>query len=320
MPITLRSPALEVTIVPERGADIVQVTDLATGIPTLAVSPTGTVTTGPDAATDSMTRWLTGYPGGWQLLVPNAGAERVHDGVRQGYHGESALSAWETIETEIDRAVFEARLITAPLELHRLVQVDGDGLIVTDTVRNLADVPVSTRILQHPAFGAPFLDEHSFLRTDAATLIADAVAPGTLATPDACAAPSTLLAPGPLPSSVALPGPGAGSSLFAALTDFPDSDPSVLFASPTHGFGMRLSWSREQYPSAWFWIEANAGTDWPWFQRLYAVAVEPANVLPGEGTAPTGAARGGVGTVLGPREELTSTVRLDRIALASPTP
>ena len=46
MPITLTSDALEATITPERGADIVQVVDRATGTPLFAESPTGLVRRG----------------------------------------------------------------------------------------------------------------------------------------------------------------------------------------------------------------------------------------------------------------------------------
>src|SRR6478609_9579193 len=95
MPIILTSDALEATITPERGADIVQVVDRATATPLFAQAPPGPVAPGP--ARDSMAQWLRGYPGGWQLLIPNAGLEREHDGARQGFHGEAALATWTVL-------------------------------------------------------------------------------------------------------------------------------------------------------------------------------------------------------------------------------
>lgn len=315
MTITLSSSMFEVAVAPERGGDLVQIVDRATGIPTLSVSPTADTTTPTALAGDSMARWLNGYPGGWQFLTPNAGHEREHDGILQGYHGESALSSWTVLAASESSLELGARLITAPFELHRRIVVDDAGLAVTDTVRNLSEDPVSARMLQHPAFGAPFLDEHSYLVTDARTLIADAEAPGTLAEADASGSPRTVLAPGPVASSVALPGPGSRQSLFAALTDFPESEPAVVFASPTHGFGMELSWQREHYPMAWLWIEANAGSGWPWFRRMYAIAVEPGNILPGVGETSIGIPRGGEGTTIPGLGSVTSVVRLRRVAL-----
>ncbi|UNK70449.1 DUF4432 family protein [Microbacterium sp. H1-D42] len=317
MTLTLTSTMFEVTVTPERGGDIVQIVDLTTGIPTLSVSPTADTTTTSAAAFggDSATQWTTGYPGGWQFLTPNAGPERVHDGVLQGYHGESALSTWEVLRADSSTAELTARLVTAPFALHRRIEVTGDGLTVTDTVRNLSPDDVSARMLHHPAFGRPFLDEHSYLVTDADTLLTDANAPGTLAGADVSGRPDSVLTPGPVPGSVALPGPGSRQALFGGLTDFASPEVAVQFASPTHGFAMELSWQREAYPMAWLWFEANAGTGFPWFRRMYAMAVEPGNVLPGEGTSASGLVRGGDGTVVPGGGEFVSTVRVRRLAL-----
>ena len=68
MAIILTSDALEATIAPERGADIVQVVDRATGTPLFAESPTGLARAAHGSSTDSMAGWMRGYPGGWQLL------------------------------------------------------------------------------------------------------------------------------------------------------------------------------------------------------------------------------------------------------------
>lgn len=316
MPITLSSSMFEVTITPERGADIVQIVDCATGIPTLSVSPTADATTPSAFGADSMTQWITGYPGGWQFCTPNAGPERLHDGVLQGYHGESALSSWEVLASNDSTAELVARLITAPLELNRRIDVTDGGLTVVDTVRNLSEDAVSARLLQHPAFGTPFLDEFSYLVTDAGILLTDGTAPGTLTGADVSGRPDELLSAGPVPNSVMLPGPGSRQALFGALAGFPVVDPSVLFASPTHGFGMELSWRREDYPVAWLWMEANAGSGWPWFRRMYAMAVEPGNTLPGEDASTSELTRGGNGTVLTGGGRFVSTVRMRRVALS----
>lgn len=316
MPITLTSAMFEVTVTPERGADIVQIVDRATGIPTLSVSPTADTTTPATLGADSMTQWTTGYPGGWQICTPNAGPERMHDGVLQGYHGESGLSVWRVLASDDSSAELLARLITAPLELHRRIEVTDEGLTVVDTVRNLSDDDVSARVLQHPAFGTPFLDEHSYLVTDAGTVLTDANAPGTLAGPDTAGRPDEVLPAGPVPNSVAIPAPGSGEALFAALTTFPGAEPSVRFASPTHGFAMELSWQRDAYPIAWLWMEANSGAGWPWFRRMYAMAVEPGNILPGDGESGSGLRRGGDGTVIPGGGEFTSTVRMRRVPLS----
>jgi hypothetical protein len=312
MTIRLSGDVFDVEVAPERGADIVQVTDRATGVPLLAVSPTRHVGRAP-AGADSMVVWIAGYPGGWQLLVPNAGPARAHDGVQQGFHGEAALAEWTVLAQTATSCELETWLATAPLHLHRTITTDGGGLAVTDTLRNFSPDPVQVRIVQHPAFGAPFLDERSVVSVAAATLVADADAPGSLASAGAVGPLGKVLGARVGEPGIRLPGPGSRESLFAAFTDL--VEPAAEFHSPTHGFGVRLSWDAAAYPHAWFWIEANAGAGWPWFRRLYAIAVEPANVLPGEGETPDGRRRGGPGVAIDPDEQFTTTTRLTRLPL-----
>lgn len=313
MPITLISAAFEATITPERGADLVQVVDRATGTPLFTESPTGLARGGERVATDSMAGWLRGYPGGWQLLVPNAGPEREHAGTRQGFHGEASLAAWDVLAQDEASCKLETHLLTAPLRLCRSVSLSGDTLTITDAIENLSPDAVETRIVQHPAFGAPFLDGESYVLTSAAKIVTDADAPGSLAGADISGRPDEVLEAGLEPGSIRLPSPGSGASLFAALTEF--ATPEVTFCSPTRELAVRLEWDGGMLPHAWFWIEANAGSGWPWFRRLYAIAVEPANVLPGEGGTPAHP-RGGTGTPIAAGKSITLTTSLTRLALA----
>ncbi len=313
MTITLRSADVEVLIAPERGADVRQLTDLATDTPVFAVSPTAAATSPRLPSTPTIVAGLNGYPGGWQLMAPNAGPEREHRGVLLGFHGESCLAEWEVLERRPDACRLEVHLVTAPLRLTRDITLDGPELRITDTVANLSPDPYATRLLQHPAFGSPFLDAHSYLISSAATLVTDVEAPGTLTPPGEVAPPHALLAPGPLPGSVALPGPGSRDALFATLTDFEDGE--ATFYSPTRGFGMRLRWDPDVLPHAWFWVEAHATADWPWFRRLYAVAVEPSNVVAGPPGTTGRFQRAGEGTEIGGDASLTFTTTLTRVPL-----
>jgi len=313
MPITLRSAELEAVITPERGADVRQLTDLATATPVLTVSPTAAANVPRLPSNPTIAAGLNGYPGGWQLMAPNAGPEREHRGVLLGFHGESCLAEWTMLEQSGDGCRLEAYLVTAPLRLERKIRLDGAELRITDTVTNLSPDPYSTRLLQHPAFGSPFLDEHSYLVSPAATLVTDVDAPGTLTGPGEIGEPGELLPAGPVPGSVALPGPGSRDALFATLTEFDNGE--ATFYSPTRGFGMRLRWDTGVFPYAWFWIEANATTDWPWFRRMFAIAVEPSNVVAGSPGRTGRFQRAGDGTEIAGDASLSFTTTLTRVPL-----
>lgn len=313
MAIQLSTETIEVRITPERGADITQLIHRPSGINVFAQSPTGKVTNSRAGWSDSKAQWLNGYPGGWQLLVPNASTEREWDGVVQGFHGEASLATWTVLSETVDHCELETYLLTAPLHLHRNIAVSQSRLMVTDRITNMSPEPTTFRLCQHPAFGQDFLGEGSYLLTTAGRFIADAENTGSLAEPNATGAPTDVLSPGPVPHSVSLPNPGSGDSLAGVLTEFQpasDADPgaTAIFVSPSTHLVARLSWDPQVYPFAWVWFEANTKSTWPWFGRLYSLAIEPANMMPGSGPAPGGPARGGLGTTLDPAQTLTSEV------------
>ncbi len=315
MPIELTSDDLAVMLTPERGADITRLTDTHTGIQVLAESPTARVTNSNAAWSDSHAHWMNGYPGGWQLLVPNAGPERSWDGVTQGFHGEASLASWTVLARDPSGCELETFLLTAPLHIRRVVTVEGLRLTVSDTVTNLAPRPTQFRLCQHPAFGHHFLDSSSFLETTAGRFIADAERPGSFASANQTGSPTDVLPRGPRDNTVLLPGPGSEKDLFGALTEFlpdagTDAMTSVTFVSPTKKLSATVSWDYTVFPYAWMWIEANSMPTWPWFQRMYSIAVEPANVLPGSGPGPAGYERGGPGTTLAGGASLTAEVTI----------
>jgi hypothetical protein len=305
--VVLGSDELEVEITPERGADIRQIIDRATGMKFLAESPTSPGHPGLVPG-DSMVQWLNGYPGGWQFLCPNADDARVHDGVEQGYHGEAALVDWMPSQQSESSCDFETTLLTAPLRLHRRVTVSRGVVEVTDSITNLAPREVSAQLVQHPAFGSEFLGAGSYLVLDAEVLISDARAPGSLLSADLVATPSALPV-GPETNSIAIPERGSGHAVFAAFAEFGTA--AATFVSPSAGLAARLEWDAGVYPYTWFWVEANSPGGWPWFERMYAVAVEPANVLPGRGTVGR-FTRGDDGTAIAAGSTLTATTRFTR--------
>lgn len=285
--LTLRSGELEVVLLPTKGADLYSITDRPSGIDVLFKTPWGWRDQRLYASSgDSQQDWLACYPGGWQQLVPNAGAARVVNSVRLGYHGEASTVSWSVDNATSSAATLSVNLSTAPLRLQRKVLLDGPSLEVTDTVRNLSPDPVEFMWVQHPAFGAPFVDQDARLDTSAWTFISDAQSPGTVLPADQITAFPTATGLDGEPMDLRLiPGKDRPREIFGALTDF--GSPWFSISSPTAGFGVRLEWDGEIFPHAWFWQELNSTREFPWFRRAYAIAIEPANILPGSGQVGT---------------------------------
>lgn len=279
--VVLRSDDLEVVLRPARGCDVVTALDLATDTQLLFRTPwAGRAPAA--AAWDDRSRWLSGYPGGWQVLCPNAGPAREVDGATQGFHGEAALVPWQVLDRSPTCLTAQVELFGAPLLLHRAVQLDGGVLRVEDTVTNAGDAPRSVAWVQHVGFGAPLLAEGSRLHLPSCTVRADPQAPGTLLAPDSTH-------PWPWATSAAggsldlreLPGPHRPREVFAALTDLAAGWCAVT--NPERGVGVSLRWDVDRFPYAWLWQEMHATSSFPWFGRAYVLGIEPANVLPDHG-------------------------------------
>ena len=310
----ITSDQLRVEVRPDKGADITSITDRATGIDVAFRSPWGR----PDLATalttgNSQLDWLARYGGGWQQLIPNAGPERTVDSVGQGYHGEAAVVGWRVLDAGGSSATMTTDLITAPLHLSRELRADGPTLTVTDTIGNTSPDPVPVMWVEHPGFGAPFIDEHCMLTTGARSILSDALAPGNRLAADARSAFPYATAADQIQDCDLrdVPGPTSGQSVFGCLDDFADG--WFAIDSPTAGFGIRLEWDATVFPHAWLWQECNASPGFPWHRRAYVIAVEPANVIPGD-PSPGCPERGQAPTLAG-LATWTSAIKLIRTSL-----
>ena len=109
---------------------------------------------------DAKLDWLSDYRGGWQLLVPNAGAACEVDGVPLPFHGEWSRTHVTVTERTADRVVMVAGT-RLPIVVERDVRVDAqpDRVLVRTTVTNPSDRAVPFVWGEHPAFAAGDGDE-----------------------------------------------------------------------------------------------------------------------------------------------------------------
>ncbi len=289
--LTLSSEEMTVTLLPDKGADIYEMIDRASGVDVLLKAPWGVREPGPwlRAAT-SMQRWMEAYPGGWQVLLPNGGDECVENGTSWGYHGEAALLAWEVLEHSPCHAVLETSLFSVPLRVRREIELSGSTFTLHELVTNDSDEDLEVMWSHHPAFGAPFLEEGCLLATGFRAVVADDLSPGTLLAADSRHAwPVVRTIDGTELDLRVIPGPDRPRALLAYLTD-PD-EPFFAITNPHRGLGVSFRWSGEVFDKAWLWQEVHCGEGWPWFKRAYALAVEPATTVPGHGMSHARATR-----------------------------
>jgi len=298
--ITLRNDQLEVVVLAGKGADIYSLIDRRTGIDVLFKSPWGIRASGAWArATTSIETWVESYAGGWQLLLPNGGDECQQRGVTWGYHGEAALVPWTVLDQSEASATLETRLMSVPLHVVRELTLSGSVLRVRETVTNESDEEVEVMWSHHPAFGAPFLDEHCVVAAGCRTVLADDRAPGTLlAAGSRHEWPVVVSVAGDTVDLRSIPSSSEPRAVFGYLFDFDQGFFSIT--NPTLGLGVGLRWPLDIFDKAWLWEEMNSTPDWPWFRRAYVLAIEPASTMPGQGME-NARAKGQSGVILGAR-------------------
>jgi hypothetical protein len=314
--LVIRSDELEITLLPAKGADIYSVADRVTGVDVLFKTPWGwRDPAGLPSFGSSQNDWLARYAGGWQLLLPHAGPERPYAGVARGFHGEAAVVPWQVLQATSSSASLAVGLFTAPLAITRDIRLSGPTCRISETVTNLADEPVQVAWVHHPAFGRPFAGPACRLESGALTLISDTDEPGTLLPRDAVMPVRSVAGLSGQPVDLGrLPGDDEPRELFGALTDFRDGWYGLT--NTELGFGIGISWDTEVFPHAWIWQQCHATQGFPWYGRAYAVAIEPANVLPGHGHV-AGRERGQP-PVLGPRASLCAELTLTRFDAGAP--
>jgi hypothetical protein len=179
-------------------------------------------------------------------------------------------------------ATLEIRLFSVPLLVQRRIELDGPILRLHEVVTN--ESPEETEFMwsHHPAFGAPFLEDGCILSTGFRKVIVDELNPGILFPPSSEHAwPYVTTVSDERMDLRRIPGPLDTRAMLAYLVDM--EEPFFAITNPRRSLGVGLRWSGDVFDKAWLWQEVHSGVGWPWFQRAYAVAVEPASTIPGHG-------------------------------------
>src|SRR5687768_16814447 len=90
-PVTVENEALRLTVLPDKGADMVELVDLRSGVDPLFKGPWGLLPPGsPPRERSGDVEFLANYQGTWQELFPNVNEAASYRGKQIPFHGEVA--------------------------------------------------------------------------------------------------------------------------------------------------------------------------------------------------------------------------------------
>ena len=285
--VFLENDLLRVGVLLDKGADIFQLAHKPSDTDFLWRSPNGLIP--PDRFTPTVAStagsFLDSYHGGWQEIFPGGGPANYR-GAELGLHGEVTHLGWDFDILEDTPEKIAVRLsvecVRTPFRLERVMRLERGNptLYLDETLTNLSAEDQDFMWGHHPAFGAPFLRPGVRLFVPAAK--------GEVHQPKFAASgifePGTrfdwpnIEAAGRQVDLSVVPGPDAGYADLIYLSELSAGWYAVL--DPQTRLGIGFSWPKEVFPYLWFWLVYGKAPGFPWWDRVYCLALEPWTTIP----------------------------------------
>lgn len=280
--VTLENEQLRVSVLAGKGSDVIEFLHKPTDTDFMWRSPLGV--RNPAQHVPSVARsdgaFLDYYEGGWQECFPTGGNAIDHAGASFGLHGEISLMPWRyRIEEDSPQAIavkFWVRTVRTPFLVEKTLRLERHSSVLHIAERVVNEGAESLDFVwgQHPAFGAPFLDDSCVIDLAGASVEAlDLEAGSRLAAGAGLTWPHVQGKDGSAIDLSRIPTPAAQSHDLAFLTDLQEGWYAITNTARKVGFGM--AWPLEVYPVLWFWQVFGGAYGSPWYGRTFNIALEP---------------------------------------------
>lgn len=297
--LTLRSPAVEITIWPELGGAISSLRRRRDNLELLCQPPWDVPPRGYPLPPGSVeTNRFDLDPGGWQTLFPNGGdAAEVH-GADWPLDGEARITPFhftqgpgsdpadqdpaappaDASENDAD-VVLSARLRRCPAELTRRIRLDGSAVAITETIHNLGGSDLEVMWGHQLRFGRPLIEAGIEVDCPASVVHPDEMLTDDVDYDDVSPWPRT-----PGESSMInlryVPDAGAETRM-AYLAGLGDGTATITNRSVD--CMLKLTWDVTVWPHLWYGLEAGQDEDYPWFGTGYFLTLTPNSSWPAHG-------------------------------------
>lgn len=267
--IVLRSPELLVRLDPRHGGEILDLVDLRSGRQLLGRPAFGSEE--PRGGDLDEETWSRSYRGGWQLVLPNAGAECVVGGEHHGFHGTASNDPWVVVAADERSATLRWR--GHGLEVGRRLALEDGVLQVSVEARAFERAPLVA--LEHVSFGLEVIEPEVEIELPAGLAYELSETEGPAVPPaGATRWPEVRLLDGSVERADRWP-LTTERSRFLVVTDLPEGRAVVRNAA--RGAGLELTWEAEWLRHAWIWHEVRTYGG-PWRKQTEILVVEPTSV------------------------------------------
>ena len=289
--VSLENEVLRVSVLPEKGSDVVELRHKPSDVNVLLTVPRGWETLLRAPPSSPLTAFYATYVGGWQDVLPSAGeASFRFRGAEWGTNYETPLLPWRY---RVSQAAGEAsvklvtELVRYPFRVEKVLRLrDGsDTLVVEERITNLSDEDLEYMWLQHIVFADSLVREGCRVDIAAGTVL-------THGPPEF--SELSFLKPGTLsewPYSVSRSGERVDLSVvpkfsgrvydMAYVMDL--SEGRFAVSSPERGVSVEVEFPREVFRYVWLLYLNGGPCQPPWHGRVRALGVMPCTSYPARG-------------------------------------
>jgi hypothetical protein len=279
--IALENELLRVVVLADKGTDIFEFLYKPKDVDFMWRSPWGVRNPSTFVATSHTggSAFLDFYEGGWQDCMPTGGDPTEYLGLPFGAHGETPTIPWEyqiTANTPERIAVkFWVRTYRTPFYVEKEMTLERGRAVLNIREKILNEGRTTMHLMwgQHPALGAPFLDDSCVIDLAGATVHCKGLASNTRFVEGVFDWPH-------------VPGKNGEMTDLRRVGTVQDDTTDTLFLDNLQagwyavtntrrqvGFGM--AWEREVFPALWFWQVYGGAYGSPWYGRTFNIALEP---------------------------------------------
>lgn len=292
--VVLENELLRVTVLVDKGSDIVEFRYKPLDLDFLYFSPAGMrnpnkgLASAPSAAT-----FLDFYGGGWNEILPNGGPPVTYRGAELGQHGEVSLIPWEyaVVADSPEQVAVHlwVRPLRTPLFLEKTLSMKPGRAVlrIDERLVNEGGEPFHLMWGHHVAFGRPFLDEGVVIDAPARRFLVHEAMPGY---------EPRRFRPGVISDWPYVPAPDGSTAdasrvpaygevkaqEMAYLADLAQGWYAITNPVRKIGFGLRFDATLFRY--VWYWQQlGDVAQGYPWWSRTHTVALEPWTSYPTNG-------------------------------------